>query len=276
MVHQGRPKPPDCLAVDVRSDGIEYRIVRIKQEFPTTPVKYRKGADYIAEFLALVEGLKLQSDDIPVYSDSVIAKIWLDRQETTRHEKLSREIHALVDEAEGWLRQDARGERKAEKWHRKWLNAVWGENPADIGTKKESDHKAAKHDDPRMKEKPLSGFLATDGSCSGRYSEMQYRVVRVDEVFRGKISEDPTTPLAPISMFLGVVEGLKWRKQHGLDIPIFYGNNNSLTKRWNKYGESEPNRHLIEAAASWIKDNLDDCKIPQKWLARWGETPADF
>jgi hypothetical protein len=77
--------------------------------------------------------LRARGIDAPVYSDSVTALAWVRdkrcKTELVRSEK-NAPLFALVERAEGWLREDSFTGRAL-----KWDTEAWGENPADFGRK---------------------------------------------------------------------------------------------------------------------------------------------
>jgi ribonuclease HI len=132
----------DALAVDAACSGnpgdMEYRGVHIRtgqQVFHVGPLA--EGTNNVGEFLALVHGLawlaQRNSPNIPIYSDSRNAQLWIKaRQCKTKLERTGRndEVFALIERAEKWLAS-----------HRitnpivKWKTDEWGEIPADFGRK---------------------------------------------------------------------------------------------------------------------------------------------
>lgn len=132
----------DGLAVDAACSGnpgdMEYRGVHIRtgQEiFRVGPLE--EGTNNIGEFLAIVHALawlhQKNRPDIPIYSDSRNAQLWVKAgQCRTKLEPTSRNkpIFDLITRAERWLAQ-----------HRianpviKWETEQWGEIPADFGRK---------------------------------------------------------------------------------------------------------------------------------------------
>lgn len=131
----------DSLAVDAACSGnpgpMEYRGVYVsnRQElFLKGP--YQKGTNNIGEFLAIVHGLaflKQQNMDIPIYSDSKNAILWIKNKkcktklEACEENKL---IFELIERAEKWLKKNTYKNKIL-----KWETEKWGEIPADFGRK---------------------------------------------------------------------------------------------------------------------------------------------
>jgi ribonuclease HI len=94
------------------------------------------GTNNLGEFLAIVHGLaylKNQNKDIPIYSDSQTAILWVKNKKIKT--KLNRsedniEIFALVDRALNWLENNEYSNPVL-----KWDTRYWGEIPADFGRK---------------------------------------------------------------------------------------------------------------------------------------------
>lgn len=130
-----------AIAVDAACSGnpgaMEYRGVYLAtgdEIFHYGPVY---GTNNIGEFLAIVHGLALMKqkglDDMPLYSDSVNAQLWVRRQKckTTlaRNEK-TEELYNMIERAETWLRNNTYRNPIL-----KWQTDKWGEIPADFGRK---------------------------------------------------------------------------------------------------------------------------------------------
>ncbi|MDO4496375.1 MAG: ribonuclease H family protein [Bacteroidales bacterium] len=131
----------DALAVDAACSGnpgpMEYRgvIVRTGQEiFRVGPLQ--GGTNNIGEFLAIVHGLALQEQQgtqLPLYSDSVNAQLWIRNgkcKTTLKPNEENATIFDMINRAERWL---------ATHTFRlpiyKWDTKKWGEIPADFGRK---------------------------------------------------------------------------------------------------------------------------------------------
>lgn len=140
-----KPLPKDAIreaiAVDAACSGnpgpMEYRGVYLKNQrqiFHYGPVH---GTNNIGEFLAIVHGLALLKqkglDDMPIYSDSVNAQLWVHRKhcKTTleRNEK-TEPLYQMIERAEKWLRENTYRNPIL-----KWPTDQWGEIPADFGRK---------------------------------------------------------------------------------------------------------------------------------------------
>ena len=139
-VHKTRPKGK-ALTVDAACSGnpgkMEYRGVMLenaREIFREGP--FEKGTNNIGEFLAIVHALALQDKhktNLPVYSDSANALLWVKKKKCGTKLKESPENQALFDlirRAEQWL--------LSHTWDvplYKWDTAAWGEIPADFGRK---------------------------------------------------------------------------------------------------------------------------------------------
>lgn len=132
----------EAIAVDAACSGnpgkMEYRGVYLKtgkEIFHYGPVW---GTNNIGEFLAIVHGLALLKqkglDQMPIYSDSVNAQLWVRKKvcKTTlvRNEK-TEALYQMIARAEAWLRNNAYQNPII-----KWPTSEWGEIPADFGRKK--------------------------------------------------------------------------------------------------------------------------------------------
>ena len=139
------PLPPqvtaNALAVDAACSGnpgpMEYRGVYLatgQTVFHYGPVH---GTNNIGEFLAIVHGLALLKqrglNDMPIYSDSVNAQLWVRRKKCkttlTRNAK-TEQLYQLIERAENWLANNAYSNPII-----KWPTEQWGEIPADFGRK---------------------------------------------------------------------------------------------------------------------------------------------
>ena len=129
-----------AIAVDAACSGnpgpMEYRGVHLpsgKQIFHFGPVQ---GTNNIGEFLAIVHALALlkqRGSDMPVYSDSRTAQIWVQKRKcktTLKRTPETEPLFAIIARAERWLMNNT--------WKNpilKWDTAQWGEIPADFGRK---------------------------------------------------------------------------------------------------------------------------------------------
>lgn len=131
---------PNSLCVDAACSGnpgpMEYRGVYTatgQQLFHYGPVR---GTNNIGEFLALVHGLaflKQQGWDMPIYSDSRNAILWIKNKKCkTKLEKNNKTatVHDLIERAEKWLQSNSYTTPIY-----KWETSDWGEIPADFGRK---------------------------------------------------------------------------------------------------------------------------------------------
>ena len=130
----------NALAVDAACSGnpgmMEYRGVYIgtgEEIFHFGPIF---GTNNIGEFLAIVHGLALLKQkglDIPIYSDSRNALLWV-RQKACKtklpRDNSSEELFGYIDRAEKWLRGNSYTTTLL-----KWETDQWGEIPADFGRK---------------------------------------------------------------------------------------------------------------------------------------------
>lgn len=130
----------NAIAVDAACSGnpgmMEYRGVYIgtgEEIFHFGPMY---GTNNIGEFLAIVHGLALLKQrgiDLPIYSDSRNALIWVKgkvcKTKLPRDSK-SEELFQYIDRAEKWLK-----ENRYSTTLLKWETDKWGEIPADFGRK---------------------------------------------------------------------------------------------------------------------------------------------
>jgi ribonuclease HI len=131
----------DSICVDASCIGnpgaVEYRGVNTatrEEIFHKQPMP--KGTNNLGEFLAIVHGLaylKNQRKDIPIYSDSQTAILWVKNKKIRTKLKRSKdneEIFGLVDRALIWLENNEYSNPIL-----KWNTVSWGEIPADFGRK---------------------------------------------------------------------------------------------------------------------------------------------
>ena len=130
----------NALAVDAACSGnpgmMEYRGVYIgtgEEIFHFGPMF---GTNNIGEFLAIVHGLALLKQrgiDLPIYSDSRNALIWVKskacKTKLPRDSK-SEELFQYIERAEKWLKENGYSTKLL-----KWETDKWGEIPADFGRK---------------------------------------------------------------------------------------------------------------------------------------------
>ena len=130
----------NALAVDAACSGnpgmMEYRGVYIgtgEEIFHFGPIF---GTNNIGEFLAIVHGLALLKQkglDIPIYSDSRNALLWVKQKACKTklpRDNSSEELFGYIDRAEKWLRDNSYTTTLL-----KWETDQWGEIPADFGRK---------------------------------------------------------------------------------------------------------------------------------------------
>ncbi len=132
----------NSLAVDAACSGnpgiMEYRGVWVA----TGEEMFRKGpfphaTNNIGEFLAIVHGLAMLNQrgcpDIPIYSDSRTAQVWVRQRHcntTLKRDEQNTTLFDIVARAENWLKQKTYTNRII-----KWNTELWGEIPADFGRK---------------------------------------------------------------------------------------------------------------------------------------------
>lgn len=130
----------NSLAVDAACSGnpgmMEYRGVHTasRQEvFHFGPIK---GTNNIGEFLAIVHGLaylKKYSLDMPIYSDSRNAILWIRQKKCKtrlQKDKSTEKAFEMIARAEKWLAENDYNTKIM-----KWDTDKWGEIPADFGRK---------------------------------------------------------------------------------------------------------------------------------------------
>ncbi|MDQ0300802.1 ribonuclease HI [Salibacterium salarium] len=131
----------NSVSVDVGSHGnpgfVEYKGVYTKNgEVLFSHPGIQKGTNNLGEFLAIVHALQYLTEkksDIPVYSDSDTAIIWVKKgkaNSSLKHTKETEEIWSLVEKAEKWLKHNSWNNRIL-----KWNTKAWGEIKADYGRK---------------------------------------------------------------------------------------------------------------------------------------------
>ena len=131
----------ESLAVDAACSGnpgsMEYRGVFVasgKEIFRIGPLA--QGTNNIGEFLAIVHAIALMKQkniDIPVYSDSLNAIIWVRKKQCKTQLRQTPEntpVFDLIRRAEKWLLENTYSNPVL-----KWDTAAWGEIPADFGRK---------------------------------------------------------------------------------------------------------------------------------------------
>ena len=130
----------NCLAVDAACSGnpgpMEYRGVYLltgQEIFHFGPVY---GTNNIGEFLAIVHGLALLKQkqlDMPLYSDSRNALLWVKQKKCKTKLERNAQTEALfqlIERAEKWLKENTYTTPL-----RKWETESGGEVPADFGRK---------------------------------------------------------------------------------------------------------------------------------------------
>ena len=131
----------EAIAVDAACSGnpgaMEYRGVYLadgKEIFHYGPVH---GTNNIGEFLAIVHGLALLKqkglDNMPIYSDSVNAQLWVKKHHcktTLVRNDQTEKLYQMIERAEAWLRNNTYKNPII-----KWQTDKWGEIPADFGRK---------------------------------------------------------------------------------------------------------------------------------------------
>jgi ribonuclease HI len=137
------PHPPlaDSIVVDAACSGspgrLEYRGVDLRsgrEIFREGP--FGNGTNNIGEFLAIVhalEWLKKKKSDLPVYSDSETAIIWVKAKRCNTKlvpDRTNAPLFGMIAHAEKWL-----AEQKKANPVLKWDTIAWGEIPADFNRK---------------------------------------------------------------------------------------------------------------------------------------------
>jgi len=131
----------NSIAVDAACSGnpgkMEYRGVYLrtgKEIFHFGPVF---GTNNIGEFLAIVHGLALLKqkglNDMPIYSDSVNAQLWVRKKKcktTLERNEKTEKLYQMIERAEAWLKNNTYANPII-----KWPTDQWGEIPADFGRK---------------------------------------------------------------------------------------------------------------------------------------------
>lgn len=132
---------PDSVCVDASCLGnpgdVEYRgIYTATREVIFHKKPMSNGTNNLGEFLAIVHALahlQNQGSNIPIYSDSETAIIWVrNKKVRTKLERKSNneEIFSLVDRGLRWLENNEYANSIL-----KWDTVSWGEIPADFGRK---------------------------------------------------------------------------------------------------------------------------------------------
>ena len=116
---------------------MEYRGVHLpsgKQTFHFGPVQ---GTNNIGEFLAIVHALALLKQknlpNMPIYSDSRTAQIWVQKKKcktTLERTPQTEKLFDIIARAERWLQTNTYTNPIL-----KWDTDNWGEIPADFGRK---------------------------------------------------------------------------------------------------------------------------------------------
>lgn len=97
---------------------------------------FEDGTNNIVEFLAIVHALaycKEMYDILPIYSESSIAKGWVENKQSKNvhpPSEKNKKLFNLLTRAEKWL-QNNEYENPVMRWETK----AWGENPANFGRK---------------------------------------------------------------------------------------------------------------------------------------------
>ena len=130
----------NSLAVDAACSGnpgpMEYRGVHVASRQEIFHFGPMKGTNNIGEFLAIVHGLALLKQkgfDMPIYSDSVNAQLWVSKKQCkTKLERTpqTEQLYQVIARAENWLRTHPINIPII-----KWETKKWGEIPADFGRK---------------------------------------------------------------------------------------------------------------------------------------------
>lgn len=131
---------------------------------------------------------------------------------------------------------------------------------------------------------PVWKAICVDAACSGNPGLLEYRGINMitgKEIFRRGPFQEGTNN---IGEFLGIVTGLVWLKQNGLELPLYSDSRNAISwvkqkKANTKLVRTTKNKdlfELIDRAEDWLCTNSFETKI-LKWETKaWGEIPADF
>ena len=132
-----RPVLPSVV-VDAAASGpngpMEYRGVRLDTNealFAQGP--FPRGTVNIGEFLAIVHALAWLAErglNWPVYSDSQVARLWVERGKCKSRLRMDERLADLVKRAEKWLASHPKHAPVLA-----WDTREWGEIPADFGRK---------------------------------------------------------------------------------------------------------------------------------------------
>lgn len=101
---------------------------------------YPEGTISLAEFAAILDGVKWVLDkgvDIPLYSDSQVARIWVAKKKAKMWKPISEAMMPFAQKIwsdTGWLEHDE-VHSLAMRILQPWMTKEWGENPADLGFK---------------------------------------------------------------------------------------------------------------------------------------------
>ncbi len=124
----------DCGSINGKNPGtFEYRIVDIRtKKIILNHIIQGTTTNNIAEFLALVEALKLTYDhrSIPIYSDSTTALSWVRKKQikTTFNVDNPNQLNQ-INQAITFLNS------QKYRYPAFWITKAFGENPADYGRK---------------------------------------------------------------------------------------------------------------------------------------------
>ena len=130
----------NSLSVDAACSGnpglMKYRGVHVLTNEVWFSKEFPLGTNNIGEFLAIVHGLaelKRRNMDIPIYSDSETAIIWIKKGRCATklpETENTKYLFEVIRRAEKWLAAN-------KKQHKilKWDTVSWGEIPADFGQK---------------------------------------------------------------------------------------------------------------------------------------------
>ncbi len=130
----------NALAVDAACSGnpgqMEYRGVHVESRQQLFHFGPMYGTNNIGEFLAIVHGLALLKQkqlDLPLYSDSRNAILWVKKKKcktTLPRNAKTEALFQLIERAERWLSTNTYTTPIL-----KWETDRWGEIPADFGRK---------------------------------------------------------------------------------------------------------------------------------------------
>jgi len=136
--YSAHPPALPSVVVDAAASGpsgpMEYRGVRLDTgEVLFAQGPFPHGTSNIGEFLAIVHALAWLAKhglEWPVYSDSQVARLWVERGRCKSRLQMDEHLANLVERAENWLASHPKHAPVLP-----WDTKEWGEIPADFGRK---------------------------------------------------------------------------------------------------------------------------------------------